>query len=159
MRKIVDMTSFPTSEYQRDETATGYGLAVRMLAVAPSSYTPPDGESFDDTSVTSAWRGATLHAHNGIFFSNDANATTIQRAFQGAHDMAQILRDLAPDSGAYLNEADLFEPDPAGAYWGEENFARLTKLKKELDPDNILTCWHCIGWSREDDRYGCWPSL
>lgn len=52
----------------------------------------------------------------------------------------------------------MFEPDPATAFWGTDNYNRLLSLKQEIDPKNILTCWDCIGWDSSDPRYGCYPA-
>lgn len=67
------------------------------------------------------------------------------------------LRELTPDGGAYLNEADTFENDPAATFWGEKNYERLLALKKEIDPLNILTTHQAIGWDKNDPRYACYP--
>jgi hypothetical protein len=69
------------------------------------------------------------------------------------------MRAITPTGGAYQNEADLFEPDPVSAYWGQENYNRLLKLKRELDPDNMLSCFNCIGWERNDARHACYPDI
>lgn len=55
-----------------------------------------------------------------------------------------ILRRATPASGAYVNEADYFEPDWQHAFWGD-NYARLLAVKRQVDPDNIFTCHHCVG--------------
>jgi FAD/FMN-containing dehydrogenase len=95
----------------------------------------------------------------GQAFDNDADASTIQAAFRNANRAAQVLRDVTPGSGAYQNEADVFEPQPEEAYWGKENYEKLLAIKKRVDPKNVLTCWGCIGWERSDDRYSCYPSI
>lgn len=74
------------------------------------------------------------------------------------HDAMDLLRDLSPGSGAYQNEADVYEPNPVDSFWGQENYAKLVAMKKELDPENVLTCWGCVGWDRTDPRYGCYPT-
>ena len=83
----------------------------------------------------------------------------IQAAFRIANSATDILRKLVPEGGAYQNEADVFEPDPAGTFWGQRNYDRLMSIKKYIDPENILTCWNCIGWDQEDERYSCCPSI
>lgn len=85
-------------------------------------------------------------------------AGSISKAFTAASTALDPLRKITPSSGAYQNEADIFEPDYATAFWGQQNYERLLKIKKEVDPDNILTCHQCIGWDGADARYGCYPT-
>lgn len=39
------------------------------------------------------------------------------------------IRAITPGAGAYQNEADVYEPDPIGSFWGEKNYARLLAIK------------------------------
>jgi FAD/FMN-containing dehydrogenase len=55
-----------------------------------------------------------------------------------------IVRHATPDIGAYVNEADYFEPDWQRAFWGD-NYARLLQIKKKYDPASLFTCHHCVG--------------
>lgn len=127
---------------------------LQILAIAPGHF-KPDGTS----SVTPAWYKSGWHIILGQGFPNDADYPTIQKAFRTAHDAAHILRDITPGSGAYQNEADVFEPDPVESFWGHENYHVLLKLKRKWDPKNLLTCWDCVGWDRHDPRYDCYPKL
>lgn len=54
------------------------------------------------------------------------------------------LRNLDPDSGAYINEGDPYEPDWQQVFWGS-NYARLKSIKKEVDPEDVFWCSPCIG--------------
>ena len=56
----------------------------------------------------------------------------------------QALRDLAPDTGAYLNEADPTEPNWQETFWGE-NYPRLLAVKREWDPKGVFWCVPCVG--------------
>lgn len=56
----------------------------------------------------------------------------------------QALRELAPNSGAYVNEADPTEPNWQRAFWGS-NYPRLLNLKKKWDPDGVFWCRPCVG--------------
>lgn len=80
-------------------------------------------------------------------------------AFRKAHEAIEPLRQLAPDSGAYQNEADPFEPDPIQAFWGQDNYDRLLSIKSQVDPDNLMTCYKCVGWNPSDERYKCYPDI
>lgn len=57
------------------------------------------------------------------------------------------LRKLAPKSGAYVNEAFPEEPDWQHSFWGK-NYERLLKIKREVDPDDVLWCNPCVGNDR-----------
>lgn len=153
LSEVTSTVAYP-GPYQSDEIAALYARPLQILVTAPSSYTDDN-----TSSVTPAWRNSLWHVTTGITFSNEADAATTKRAFQGANAAAGILRQLAPDSGAYQNEADTFEPDPTAAFWGQENYERLSAIKKEVDPGNILTCWDCIGWDKNDQRYDCYPDI
>lgn len=67
------------------------------------------------------------------------------------------LRELAPDSGCYLNEADVSEPNLAEAFWGS-NYERLLRVKEEVDPKGVFWCGPCVGsadWKFGDDGALC----
>lgn len=51
---------------------------------------------------------------------------------------------LAPTAGTYANEADYHMPDWQQTFWGE-NYARLLTIKKQVDPDGLFYCHHCVG--------------
>lgn len=56
----------------------------------------------------------------------------------------QIIRELTPGAGAYVNEADYFEPDWQRSFWGE-HYDRLVQIKRKYDPDGLFVCHHCVG--------------
>lgn len=67
----------------------------------------------------------------------------------------EALRQLAPNSGAYVNEADPTEPDWQRAFWGA-NYPRLLELKNYWDPTGVFWCKPCVGhelWTVES-QYG-----
>ena len=57
------------------------------------------------------------------------------------------LRQVAPDMGAYINEADPNEPNFQQAFWGE-NYPRLLEIKRRVDPNDVLWCKPCVGNER-----------
>jgi hypothetical protein len=56
----------------------------------------------------------------------------------------QALRELAPDTHSYVNEADPNEPNFQRAFWGD-NYPRLAAIKKKYDPTDVLWCHPCVG--------------
>ena len=69
------------------------------------------------------------------------------------HVQVEALRQLAPNSGAYLNEAYWDEPNFQQAFWGS-NYERLSQIKEAVDPDGLLWCHTCVGseaWAMDGD--------
>lgn len=69
------------------------------------------------------------------------------------------MRAITPNAGAYQSEGDVYEPNPAQSFWGQKNYARLLKIKKELDPDNLLSCFTCVGYEPKNPRHKCYPQV
>lgn len=56
----------------------------------------------------------------------------------------QALRDLAPDTGAFVNEVDPTEPEWEATLYGQ-NYDRLIETKTKWDRTGVFWCNHCIG--------------
>lgn len=56
----------------------------------------------------------------------------------------EVLRAATPGGGAYLNEADYFEPDWKLSFYGP-HYDRLLAIKRSLDPGNLLSVHHGVG--------------
>lgn len=133
---------------------------VEMLMTTPYNYEVPEDPVEGGTSINPVWRQATWHMVFKYGFSGDAPQRVMKHAYSVVHDATTILREIAPeDRGCYLNESDIFEEDGAEMFWGMENYKRLLKLKRDIDPDNVLSCWGCIGWDPSDSRFSCYPDF
>ncbi|PYH88394.1 FAD-binding domain-containing protein [Aspergillus ellipticus CBS 707.79] len=111
-------------------------------------------------SVTPAWRDGLWHViHLSPFDSLITEPNIVNGIWQSAHDTLNPLRQFTPNSGAYQNEADTFETDPIGTFWGQENYNRLLRIKKQIDPTNLLTVHQGVGWDHTEDRYQCYPDV
>jgi FAD/FMN-containing dehydrogenase len=65
---------------------------------------------------------------------------------------AGVLRNLAPEAGSYANESNYLEKNFRRSYWGSENSARLSTVKKKYDPDGLFFVHNGIGsedWSAD----------
>jgi hypothetical protein len=72
------------------------------------------------------------------------NAQAIGRAFDA-------LLAVVPSAGAYLSEADFFDPDWKTRYWGP-NSDRLVAVKMRYDPEGLFFAHHGVGsedWSAD----------
>ncbi|OAP62842.1 hypothetical protein AYL99_02069 [Fonsecaea erecta] len=95
-------------------------------------------------SVLPAWRDAYVHVvlPRSWAFLNETQkiATTTQLR----NVETEALRELAPNMGAYVNEADPTEPHWQRTFWGS-NYARLLQLKQFWDPKSVFWCVPCVG--------------
>lgn len=69
-------------------------------------------------------------------------------------EATQALRDLAPDTGAYANEADPTEPQWQETFYGD-NYPRLLALKQQWDPHGVFWYKNGVGselWVPEGDH-------
>ncbi|KAJ6593009.1 FAD-binding domain-containing protein [Mycena capillaripes] len=110
------------------------------------------------TSVTPAWRDAKWHLGVRSVWPYNSSVAEISTALGSVHDFVhEDMTALAPDSGAYLNEADVYESDYEYTYWGT-NYERLLAIKKKYDPKGLLDCWRCVGW-KGTAHFPCYPKL
>jgi hypothetical protein len=56
----------------------------------------------------------------------------------------KLLRDITPDSGSYMSEADRLEPDFKHAFYGG-NYPRLLDIKKKYDPHDVFWAATAVG--------------
>ncbi|KAF9894812.1 hypothetical protein FE257_004433 [Aspergillus nanangensis] len=109
------------------------------------------------SSVTPAWRNGLWHVVYIQSWKEAPSPSAVRDIWEQTGQIMDPLRYLTPKGGAYFNEADSFEPDPVGAFWGTENYARLLAIKKDLDPDNLMTVHQGVGWDEQNPRYSCYP--
>jgi hypothetical protein len=107
---------------------TTHGELRGNFVAGPGVANPPDGANA--TSVTPAWRNALTNL--------------VASGAEGSWN-ADSLRELAPDSGAYLNEGSWNQPAWKEAFWGSQNYEKLLTIKKRYDPENVLWCTPCVG--------------
>ncbi|KAF9045971.1 FAD-binding domain-containing protein [Hymenopellis radicata] len=108
------------------------------------------------TSVTPAWRNSLWHVSGHSNFTYSSTVATIEEQYEIANSIGQLMRDVAPDSGAYVNEANVHEPNHEVSFWGS-NYPALVAIKQKYDPHSLLDCWQCVGWKGPNDaRYSCY---
>ncbi|QRV98496.1 FAD-binding domain protein [Ceratobasidium sp. AG-Ba] len=100
----------------------------------------------NSTSVTPAWRGAVWHVVTATHWDWDAGAAASKAGYVSVYNAIESLRRVTPNGGAYLNEADVYEPNINATFWGAQNTALLDAVKRKYDPSDLLGCWHCFGW-------------
>lgn len=102
------------------------------------------------------------YTYTTVWDQSDPDATKpgkLAQEFKKMSKSMDAMRDITPKGAAYQNEGDVYEPNPIASFWGQENYDRLLKIKKDLDPDNLMSCWTCVGWEKNDSRHKCYPNV
>ncbi|KAJ3011385.1 hypothetical protein HKX48_006864 [Thoreauomyces humboldtii] len=121
-------------------------LLVLLVAGGQVSRTP-----VDSSAVNPAWRTAHWHLVTTNGWANNATAAEIALARKATTTQVNVLKKLAPASGAYLNEADGQDKDWQQTFWGA-HYPKLRQLKHQWDPNGLFVCWQCVGseaWSAD----------
>ncbi|CZR51587.1 related to isoamyl alcohol oxidase [Phialocephala subalpina] len=154
----VTATKLAFERFSEGGVATAYLIAGKGVREAV-----PRGGS---NAVCPAWRRALIHATASAAFA-PVNKTAETDAIAATNGFANALRELSPDMGAYMNEvshclsiskniadkkkgAGRYEPNWQQAFWGD-NYARLQKIKRSVDPDDVLWCAPCVGNERWEE--------
>ncbi len=133
--------------------------ALRTLAGTPGQFTSNNivfvggGQVFKDASdpysgVNPAWRKAYVHNIVARGWAPGTDQATIDAIRKDITTVKiQALKDLAPDTGCYMNEADRYDPDYLEDFYGE-HLERLEDVKSRYDPGDVFYCPTCVGSER-----------
>ncbi|KAJ0419553.1 hypothetical protein BJY00DRAFT_302129 [Aspergillus carlsbadensis] len=156
----------------RDTLQNKPDLVARTLErVGPQAVAPADGlpnYSVSGTLTISkrpvhnalnpAWRDTVVHFITSRLLHDSYPQEQIDRCVADmTYDKLGALRSLDPASGAYLNEANAFEPGWQWSFFGA-NYPRLREIKRRYDPDDLLWCPQCVGsedWAQDDTGRLC----
>ncbi|OLN87816.1 putative FAD-linked oxidoreductase-like protein 1, partial [Colletotrichum chlorophyti] len=94
--------------------------------------------------VNPAFRETLMHAMLGATWGPEATAEEIAAANRKLVELLQPWREASPGAGAYLNEADINEPDWQQAFYGS-NYGYLYQLKQKYDPWGLLYAPTAVG--------------
>ncbi|KAF2097315.1 FAD-binding domain-containing protein [Rhizodiscina lignyota] len=112
-----------------------------------------EGKSFgNDTSITPSWRNSIWELSWPGVWPWNSTVEEKQKAIASQNSLMEKAKELAPDSGAYMNEAFPWTVDWQQDWWGESSYMRLLEIKKRYDPDGLLSCWKCIGFKVSDSK-------
>ena len=106
-----------------------------------------------DTAILPAWRSTYIHA---LVFRTWAPETpshevdAIQKDV--TYEKVGALKKLAPETGAYMNEADRLDPEWVEDFYGWRRYEELDRIKQLYDPEDLFYCSTCVGatkWREE----------
>ena len=95
-------------------------------------------------SMNPAWRDILTHLVAVEGWPEGTGQLLIDSVYRDVTAKAQKLRDLSPETGAYFNEPDSYEPEWQDAFFGH-NYEMLKEVKAKYDPENVLWCRRCVG--------------
>ncbi|GME34364.1 Fad/Fmn-containing isoamyl alcohol oxidase [Neofusicoccum parvum] len=130
------------------------GAAVLNLGMRPSREAAGDVEN----AVLPAWREVTVVS----VLATPWNFTAPWSEMVADQDkinnvLVPKLKELAPESGAYLSEANFREPDWKRAFYGR-NYQKLREVKAKYDPRSVFYATTAVGsdeWVIGDDGRLC----
>ena len=125
-----------------------------IMLVAPTAFPHTNTSSLHPTWSSAIW---SVRINSKWDQYHNASAEATWDYFNNVHQAMNPLRELTPDMGVSINEADIWEENQEDAFWGHENFQRLLDIKHRVDPDNILTNFGAVGFDKNADRYKCYP--
>lgn len=107
-----------------------------------------------DNAVNPTWRNADILQFASGVDDNSTQASIDNRVTQ---IWAGLLRDLTPNGGTYMNEADVYGVDFQKSFYGA-NYDRLLSIKKKYDPQGLFYATTAVGseaWTRQDNGRLC----
>lgn len=102
-----------------------------------------------DSAVPAFHRNSVMHATGFDTASYGPGVPVAQQLASHARldSYIQKWRDVTPDSGTYMNEADPQEPDFQKHFYGE-NWGRLSAIKRRVDPWDVFYANTAVGSER-----------
>lgn len=141
---------FPRSNWENSTLLAAQNAAIRssveaagmMLGYNMKAATNPTVNQTN--AVNPAWRETLLHGLLGATWSQEATPAEIAAANKNLVANMQSWRDASPNAGAYLNEADINEPNWQQAFYGS-NYDYLYELKQKYDPWGVMWAPTAVG--------------
>jgi Berberine and berberine like len=143
---------FPHANFENETLFDMTMTAIRSLVEANYTfhglYMAPSeavaGYPGRDSGVNPAWRTAMMHADIFDFASMDAPAADVARTHDRLVSYTAPIRAATAGSGAYVNEADVQEPDWQRSFIGA-NYQRLREIKIRRDPWGLFWAPSTVG--------------
>ncbi|EGC44961.1 FAD binding domain-containing protein [Histoplasma capsulatum var. duboisii H88] len=129
-----------------------------LSTILNSCFVANSANSDLETALHPAWRKAVVH----LMVISAATSGVSRKSIQEVRDDMTYnkmpnLKKIAPDSAAYFNEMDPFDPDWQNVAFGP-NYKKLRAIKQKYDPDTLLWCFSCVGsedWVEIEDGRLC----
>ncbi|KAI0602396.1 FAD binding domain-containing protein [Biscogniauxia sp. FL1348] len=142
---------------RRAELVAAMRYIVGTGALTSSTAVHPADRTRNPTSLHPAWRAAHALVIMTWPWENAAPALMQQKVELFARDLAPRLLAVAPESGSYSNEADIFMRGWQTELYGE-HWPALLRVKEKYDPEGVFYSAHTPGadkWRVDADGRMC----
>ncbi|KAL1883925.1 hypothetical protein Daus18300_000033 [Diaporthe australafricana] len=92
-----------------------------------------------DNAVNPAWRDAVI-----LVFTSGGQGSLAEQQNIVTNVTGPMLTNLTPDSGSYMNEGDVNEPNFQQSFY-RENYERLLTIKRKYDPNDVFYAKTAVG--------------
>ncbi|PYI01924.1 FAD binding domain protein [Aspergillus sclerotiicarbonarius CBS 121057] len=121
--------------------ANHHGATISGVSMNASRNTIPDN------AVNPAWRDLAIDVVLGTTFNYTNRTTDLQNQHLMTHVLLPLLETLSPESGAYLNEADIHQPNWQWVFY-RDNYDALSAIKEKYDPKEMFYARTGVGSER-----------
>ncbi|KIJ68461.1 hypothetical protein HYDPIDRAFT_106660 [Hydnomerulius pinastri MD-312] len=98
----------------------------------------------DSVAVNPAWRKTLVHITFGVVWPDGASVDVINKSIEVLKGKTASIRDITPTSGAYFNEASLYETNPQYTFFGD-HYPALKLIKLKYDPFSLFVVQEGVG--------------
>jgi hypothetical protein len=141
---------FPASNWEDTDKLTAQMAIVRQTVEASGfllgyNVQPASNPALNQTNaIIPAWRDTCLFLLSSATWGQQATPVQIAASNKELVQRLQPWREIAPNSGAYMNEADINEPNLQETFYGD-NYGYLYSLKQKYDPSGVLYAATAVG--------------
>ncbi|KAG6330603.1 hypothetical protein ID866_8487 [Astraeus odoratus] len=140
----------------RDTISKQYQDVVEILIDCQATFNMVAGgkvSQFDSNSagLNPAWRNAIVEVVCGVSWEEGATAQEIGVQIDQLKAWIDAFHNIAPNDGAYFNEASLFEIDWKETFFGS-HYSTLKQIKDKYDPYRLFVVAEGVGseeWNKE----------
>lgn len=112
-----------------------------------------------DTAILPAWRSTYVHDLVSRMWAPGTPSQEVEAIQKDVtYEKVGALKKLAPETGAYMNEADRLDPEWVKDFYGWKNYAELSRIKDLYDPEDLFcysTCVRASRWREEKTEALC----
>ncbi|KXX78001.1 6-hydroxy-D-nicotine oxidase [Madurella mycetomatis] len=127
------------------------GSQAFLTGVSFNVNTTRSGMSPDEVAANPYFRESIFNLFFGLPIDYQDWDINLARMDKITNDDLNQLEKVAPNGGAYLNEADIAQPDFQSVFYGN-HYPRLERIKQRYDPDGVFYAKTAVGSERWEER-------